>query len=217
MKNLKLFSLLGIFSAFMFFGCEQSTLEEEVISPQVEKQLQLAISTENGEFLYSEDAKPLTGKSKDGINKKKNPNQISNGSFITQAGSVYEFSAVMNPGGTHGEIEIDHSIAGKVYAETICVATMDGEAIMAFITKSAENPGGAFVENIIWLVKVKDNGEGMNADADQHSALLLYYPDWFNFYDSVEEFLVDIPCELFFDHPSFNVMVDSQGGQIQVY
>jgi hypothetical protein len=142
-----------------------------------------------------------------------NPNQIVTGNFRTVAGSKFNFAAVQNSDGVSGDWQINSVSLGQFYLQSICVNVVGNEATIAGII--TEVISGNFQKNWIVYLKVKDNGEGGKAMPDQVTSQLLYYPNWFNFYPTAEDFLVDYPCSLVGTSPAFGAFGD-RDGQIQV-
>lgn len=218
MKNFKIsLPTLSFLAALVFFSCDTNTIDDS--QPVLEKNSNLAVGIINdaGEVLDTEIVTPNNSKVPSNINFRKSPNLNVNGNFTTDTGSLYEFSAIMNNSGVQGEVEIHSVINGHVVAETVCVSAVDNEAVFAWRIISVENPTPYVQENFIWVFKVKDNGEGANHDPDQRSWLGLVYYNWFNFYDTAEDFIADRqPCTTDFYSDTFSTYFDVTEGQIQV-
>ncbi len=135
------------------------------------------------------------------------------GDFTYASGTSYEISAIENSGGIHGETLINRSTGAITKMETICVCTEGNEGIFGSIVTEIIEPGFLELDYIVFS-KLIDNGEGGNAPKDQTGAFLWYYFDWWNSYDSVEEFLVDVNCSNF--ALSFGSRIEIETGQIQV-
>ena len=124
----------------------------------------------------------------------------------------------MNRGGVHGNIYWDAPSTGEFHATTICVSTYgNGEAVAAFLIKSVEFPFGDWQENNIFFRKMKDNGEGANSSPDNYSQNAIMFFDWFNFYDTPEDFLADgFSCVDLFNNSNFGGWIEVAEGQIKV-
>lgn len=101
-------------------------------------------------------------------------------------------------------------------SEVLCVSTDGDDAVFAARYTSVEYPSYPVLENNIWFWRVKDNGEGVNNDIDQNASLINISDDWFNFYNTPEDFLEDFPRITLFDDPVLQNFVDITKGQIQV-
>lgn len=154
-----------------------------------------------------------TNRAMKGLKSDGNPNQIATGNYTTVLGSKYSFSAIKNPGGVNGNWKINSVTLGEFNLKTIDNYVDGNEATMAGIV--TEVISGNFQVNWIVYIKVKDNGEGKNSAPDQSSFNLIYYPDWFNFYPSVDAFLAVTNSQTMATNSLFGSFVDREG-QIQV-
>lgn len=217
MKNLKIsLSAFSFLAALVFFGCDNAVTEDQSPLKGPEMGLRLSTMTDDGKVLDTETATPNISKKSVNSNSRLATDLAVTGEFDTPSGNFYDFSAVMNSSGIRGEMVVDHTLAGRIESETICVSNVDNEAIFAVLLTSVETPVGALQENNIVFIKVVDNGEGKNNDPDQRSDILLIYIDWFNFYETPEDFLVDFPCSTVFDNPNFVGFTEIEEGQVQV-
>ena len=121
--------------------------------------------------------------------------QSATGTFTAFSGNHYDFAAIQNPGGIHGEITIESMTRGTITAEALCVSTVEGEATAGILLTSVEFPTPFFDAGDIVYLKLKDNGEGANAEADQTSANIIIFFNWEQFgYASPEDFVTLFAC-----------------------
>lgn len=151
--------------------------------------------------------------------------QSATGTFTAYSGIAYDFAAILNPGGIHGEITIESQTRGTITAEALCVSTIEGEATAGILLNSVEFPTPFFDAGDIVYLKLKDNGEGANAAPDQTSANIIIFYNWELFpYESPEEFVTDFSCvyiEIIYaiatgTQEPFGPFQDIQEGNVQV-
>lgn len=213
-KHLLLFSAILLFS---FSSCTTDNAIEEMEESTKIKTLDIGSINDEGivsiekividpSLVLPQSATPRNG-----------GKQKMTGDFAYPNGTSYEISAIENPGGVHGESLVNRANGAITKMETICVCTEENEGVFGSIVTEIIEPGFLQLDYIVFS-KLIDNGEGGNAPKDQTGSLLYFYNDWFNFYDSVEEFLVDINCSNFEDVTGFNFggRIEIETGQIQV-
>ena len=217
MQQTNLLSTLSFLAILVFFGCEKDAVVEQLPAANPEISLQVSTVNDKGEVLKTETITKHKNETTLAAQSRSNPNQIATGDFQVTSGNLYDISAIMNNGGIHGEVEINHGTYGLIQSETLCVSTNGDEAIIAARYTSIEFPSYPVLENNIWFWKLKDNGEGGNSDPDQTSSLILVYTNWFDIWETPQDFLEDFPCAGFYDDPDFQILVDIAEGQIQVH
>ncbi|MCS4436818.1 hypothetical protein [Aquiflexum gelatinilyticum] len=211
MKNLKLY--YAVVCVLFLMGCEQESQDNFSPDPTTSMDLQMNSVNEEGKITsYSTKDFPASTPSH-GLNMSVSPNLKVTGNFRTEAGSKYNFAAVQDSDGVTGEWQVNSPTIGHFYMNSICVSVDGNESTIAGIV--TEVVSGNFQENWIVFIKVKDNGEGVNAPSDQSTLNLYFYPDWFNFYPSAEAFLVDYSCSRVGATLNFGPFID-RIGQIQV-
>ena len=103
----------------------------------------------------------------------------SSGHFNTPGATVVSFSATVNNGGLHGNINFKGGLF-DLKMNTVCLEVYNNQAMVAgIITKVTTVPPGTellFVEGAHIYFLVEDNGEGSNASADRVSSQLYYSP-----------------------------------------
>lgn len=203
---------LLLLSILALFGCSEDNTNEQ---PDNEAGVKVILLSESGEVMSSEIVTTdlnLTAS----VQQNRNPNQMATGEYGVSSGNQYTFSAVENNGGVHGELDIQRLDVGAVHATTICVTTIGDEAVAFYLVDSVEFPASVWAENIILGIKYKDNGEGANT-VDEASYYILVYPNWFNTYATVEDFLAVTNCNTEFENPDFtDTGYINALGQIQV-
>ena len=121
--------------------------------------------------------------------------QSATGTFTAFSGNQYDFAAIRNPGGTNVEITIESLTRGTVTAEALCISTVEGVATAGIFLTSVEFPTSTFNAGDIVYLKMKDNGEGANAETDQTSANIIVFFNWELFgFASPEEFVSSFTC-----------------------
>ena len=111
---------------------------------------------------------------------KANNNQHLNGHYHTQAGSVVNGSAVVNNGGTHGNMNINFASGEELKLSTSGLEIEGNQAaIGGQITQTSGFPEGhpfSVIGNYFYTL-VEDNGEGNNAPSDRYSEQLFWSPE----------------------------------------
>ena len=111
---------------------------------------------------------------------KANNNQHLNGHYHTQAGSVVNGSAVVNNGGTHGNMNINFASGEELKLSTSGLEIEGNQAaIGGQITQTSGFPEGhpfSVIGNYFYTL-VEDNGEGNNAPSDRYSEQLYWSPE----------------------------------------
>ncbi len=121
--------------------------------------------------------------------------QSATGTFTVLSGNQYDFAAIQNPGGIHGEITIESMTRGTITAEALCVSTVDGEATAGILLTSVEFPTPFFDAGDIVYLKLRDNGEGANTASDQVSSNIIIFYFWELLqYETPEDFVSDFSC-----------------------
>jgi len=213
MKKLNFTLMASCLLVLFMMGCEKGSLLDPAAEKKASFDLKMNSINDLGEEVTGTIKVLPSDQFKRRLKSGANPNQIATGNYRTALGSKYNFSAVKSPDGVSGEWEVNHVTLGHFYMKTIDVFVDGDEATMAGIV--TEVVSGGFQVDYIVFIKVKDNGEGKNSAPDQSSFILLYYPDWFNFYPSPDAFLAVINCETLATEPRFGAFVD-RDGQIQV-
>lgn len=213
MKKLNYTLMASCLLVFFMMGCQKESLLDPAAGQNASIDLKMGSVNDLGEGITRTIKVLPADRSTKRLKSAAKSNQIATGNYRTVAGSTYDFSSIKNPGGIHGEWEVNSVTLGHFYLKTIDVFVNGDEATMAGIVTNVES--GGFQENWIVFIKVKDNGEGKNSLPDQSSFNLVYYPDWFNYYASVDAFLAVINAETMELNPLFAGFVDREG-QIQV-
>ncbi|AXE21964.1 hypothetical protein DR864_29310 (plasmid) [Runella rosea] len=213
MKKLNFTVMASCLLVLFMMGCEKGSLLDSAAEKKASFDLKMNSINDLGEEVTSTIKVLPSAQFKRRLKSGANPNQVATGNFRTDLGSKYNFSAVKSPDGVSGEWQVNSVTVGHFYMKTIDVYVDGDEATMAGIV--TEVVSGGFQKNWIVFIKIKDNGEGNNSAPDQSSYILLYYPDWFNFYPSPDAFLAIINCESLAENPIFGAFLD-RDGQIQV-
>jgi hypothetical protein len=213
MKN-QFFILLGLVSlSLIFSNCSEQKSAEEI--KEVKEVITLNLNSIDDDHVIRTE-KQIVSSSDDIMqiaDDRGNPNTRVTGNYVAISGNRYQFTAMENSSGVRGEIMAFRTNGAHVRLKTICVYTEDNEAVYAGLVTKVFEPGFLGL-NYIAFFKSADNGEGANAASDQTGALLYFYPDWFDYYDSVDDFLVDINCQNF--GLGFGGLIDIESGQIQI-
>ena len=208
--------------AFGMVSCQKQVLNESfddggknsALSQRQSKSLNVTSINELGEIRTYTMAPPSTAPSERLRRTSENPNAITNAAFRTASGNKYNISGIVNKDGVSGEWQINHQVLGKVYVKTACNYIEGNTSAIAGVVTEVERPG-AMALNYFVILRLRDNGEGGNADPDQVSSSLLYFFNWFETYDTLEDFLVDFNCENLNDDPRLASFIDIKG-QVQV-
>ena len=111
---------------------------------------------------------------------KANNNQHANGHFHTQSGSVISGSAVVNNGGTHGNVNITFASGEELKLSTTGLEIEGNQAaIGGQITQTSGFPEGhpfSVVGNYFYFLE-EDNGEGNNDPSDRYSEQVWWNPE----------------------------------------
>ena len=208
--------------AFGMVSCQKQALNESMddggknsaLSQRQSKSLEVTQINELGETRTFTMAPPSTAPSERLRRSSENPNAITNAAFRTPAGNKYNISGIVNKDGVSGEWQINHQFLGKVYLETACNYIVGNTSSIAGVVTEVERPGALGLNSFV-ILRLRDNGEGGNADPDQVSSQLVYFSDWFNFYNTLEDFLVDFNCENLNNDSRLANFIDIKG-QVQV-
>ena len=180
---MKRLTFLLAFSFVFFYGCNKQDSVPASDNQQV-NQSNVTIHSINfegeqiGSRVITIDAvNNSTGTSTD---LKANNSQHLNGHYHTQAGSVVNGSAVVNNGGTHGNMNINFASGEELKLSTSGLEIEGNQAaIGGQITQTSGFPEGhpfSVIGNYFYTL-VEDNGEGNNAPSDRYSEQLFWSPE----------------------------------------
>lgn len=222
MKAMKRGSILVLMTVLLMYGCSEENpvvqqVEDTALQQVEDTALKMSAVNGKGEIESTRYISPSDFVNSPQVKQRSlNPNQLVTGDYISPTGVPVEVSAISNNGGIHGNIFWQSQSLGKIEGRSICVSTAaNGEATIAFLIESVEFPTGPWQENNIAFMKFRDNGEGADSPPDNDSEFLLIYTNWFLFYDTPEDFLIDINCNTLFNDPSLGGWRELDG-QIQV-
>lgn len=103
----------------------------------------------------------------------RNPNDKANGEFNGFGGADWEFAAVQNNGGVHGETDVSGWFGTWNFASDCIIVEGDQATVGSSVISG--DPAAGFewlLDYDYWYYRVTDNGEGSNAPADQMSNII---------------------------------------------
>lgn len=135
----------------------------------------------------------------------RSPNQHTNGDIVVFDIQEISFSAMVNNGGVHGEVNMALIFDGLL-AESDCLLVEGNHAVVgARITEVGDPDFDFFIGQYLYF-QVIDNGEGSNAPEDQMYTTVF-----------IEEFLdCEQMCPSCVDYEEFGPPVEISSGNIQV-
>lgn len=216
MKSKQIYSAFFLACILGLFSCTEMTFEEGLLKPATDIELEVNTFNDEGMIVETTSFTAPKGGAASSIESRGNKNQIATGDYQTLSGNQYQFSAIENKGGVHGEWDLKTSF-GNYKVETICVSTNeeDGTALVAGVVTEVLVPGFLQLDYVLFF-RAKDNGEGANSAPDQTSQNFTILLNYRQVYGTIENLLANINCS----NPSF--MANGLGGygdrigQIQV-
>ncbi len=208
MKNVTFYCscLLVLF----LLGCEKDAMMDPAPEADNAFNLQMNLINDQGEIIIHTLTEKQNRKVSSTKQSKANPNDLTIADIVYPTGSAYDLAAVRTAGGINGEWQVNSVGLGQVVLKTIELYVDGNEATVGAIVDEVIRPGLLQVNEIIFI-KMKDNGKGTVSLSDQSSTLIVYYPDWFLEYPTVDDFLLDFPGEVVSTNPNFGPLRDIAG------